>query len=936
MIVGRERQVQELAALAAAITSGARVAWLVGPEGVGKSTLARAASALAGLPVHRLDVYPEDRDRPLSGVDDLAHALGIELGDEPASSLLDGLAAAGPSCLVIEDAQWMDEASQVTLWRVIRRLRRLPVFLIVTSADEPGPLFDGLNLLLRSPEAGRILPIGPFSEAEAAEYLRRELGMPTTGDTLARVLAATEGYPAMLSSLVDQVRLSGRSTDLLSVLRRLATTTHRSGLVRQHVAAAWKTASPADRAALLALAQAGDLDGPRLAQVLHLRGLPDTGIGRILATGLVVRSGPQSLRLRHHCAAEVLDRAPWTEATASHAALAQVLTGLDALQHRVATADPDTTPGLLAELYDRLAEAYAHRDVGLAFRLARYAARLDPAALIEVVLVPLRAGRPGMLGDIAHELTALQPGVARAAVDILMNIDRLGPAVAAEQLNRIDTARIEDSRELVLLAHTAVYITLQGVLSGRPGVGERFHPLIETLHGRSGYVRPNALLAAPELLLTAHGVEALIVHAFNHELTPRERIARLRDLGDEMAGDPRLEPVMPLVGCLIGGLQYLTGDLGAARASLEEVGLPDLAALRIQARLTLASVAFHDGDWGRARTLADQELAVSLDALQPTLWQQVFALAALVPAGRGEEDVIEEYLGWQRTGSVRTVADAHRNIALAWSRVASSGTDAEVALLLDQVWQAGQVAFTGCFPTAVLRVGAHLAAGNRPAAEAARAALSTTDYEPEAARYILAHTDALLAADADDPRTPELFAAALDGLDAQCAAQPGGTLRLFSAVLAEDWAHACDAAGRPRPAELDDLLVATVDLLERNGADAWSGRLRGLVVGSSARSRRDARLAALTAREREVALLAAQGLTNKQIAALLFVTVRTAEYHVHNALTKLGMASRVDLRDAFGTTGRPDASGPTEPPRDAAAADQPGTSAIVNESLPTA
>ncbi|QIK73822.1 helix-turn-helix transcriptional regulator [Propioniciclava coleopterorum] len=158
-------------------------------------------------------------------------------------------------------------------------------------------------------------------------------------------------------------------------------------------------------------------------------------------------------------------------------------------------------------------------------------------------------------------------------------------------------------------------------------------------------------------------------------------------------------------------------------------------------------------------------------------------------------------------------------------------------------------------------------------------------------------------------------------------------MRLFSAVLAEDWARACDVAGLPRPGALDDLLVETFDLLERNGAAPWNARLRRLVGGSPEPSRQDALLAALTAREREVALLAAQGLTNKKIAARLFVTVRTAEYHVHNALTKLGMASRADLRDAFGTTGEPDPAGAPEPPQDAA---QPGTSAIVSESLPTA
>ncbi|NHB84577.1 helix-turn-helix transcriptional regulator [Tessaracoccus sp. HDW20] len=58
------------------------------------------------------------------------------------------------------------------------------------------------------------------------------------------------------------------------------------------------------------------------------------------------------------------------------------------------------------------------------------------------------------------------------------------------------------------------------------------------------------------------------------------------------------------------------------------------------------------------------------------------------------------------------------------------------------------------------------------------------------------------------------------------------------------------------------------------------------------------RMAKLTTREREVALLAAKGLSNREIATHLFVTVRTAEYHVHNALTKLGMTSRTQFQDA--------------------------------------
>ena len=63
-------------------------------------------------------------------------------------------------------------------------------------------------------------------------------------------------------------------------------------------------------------------------------------------------------------------------------------------------------------------------------------------------------------------------------------------------------------------------------------------------------------------------------------------------------------------------------------------------------------------------------------------------------------------------------------------------------------------------------------------------------------------------------------------------------------------------------------------------------------VEGTAKPKRDIETALLTAREREVAALVAQGLTNRQIAATLVITERTAETHVQNILNKLGFDSR--------------------------------------------
>jgi DNA-binding NarL/FixJ family response regulator len=92
-----------------------------------------------------------------------------------------------------------------------------------------------------------------------------------------------------------------------------------------------------------------------------------------------------------------------------------------------------------------------------------------------------------------------------------------------------------------------------------------------------------------------------------------------------------------------------------------------------------------------------------------------------------------------------------------------------------------------------------------------------------------------------------------------------------------------------------------LELAHRCGAAALAGRARTELIATGSRPRRIERtgLDALTASERRVAALAADGLTNKEIAQALFVTVRTVQVHLQHAYRKMGVESRQELTRAM-------------------------------------
>jgi DNA-binding CsgD family transcriptional regulator len=116
----------------------------------------------------------------------------------------------------------------------------------------------------------------------------------------------------------------------------------------------------------------------------------------------------------------------------------------------------------------------------------------------------------------------------------------------------------------------------------------------------------------------------------------------------------------------------------------------------------------------------------------------------------------------------------------------------------------------------------------------------------------------------------------------------------------EDAARLLAQSGRPDEAVV--LLVEALERHERAGAEAWAGRVRaqlralGVHPGRrGSRTRPTSGWGSLTATERAVSVLVAEGLTNGAVARQLYISPHTVNTHLRHVFAKLGVSNRVAL-----------------------------------------
>jgi DNA-binding CsgD family transcriptional regulator len=315
----------------------------------------------------------------------------------------------------------------------------------------------------------------------------------------------------------------------------------------------------------------------------------------------------------------------------------------------------------------------------------------------------------------------------------------------------------------------------------------------------------------------------------------------------------------------------------------------------IDALMLLCFDSFMAGQWDEAQLLVDEGLGLcEAHGYQLLAWPGRYG-KALIAAARGDYDgtraLSDEMTRWAAPRRVRSVQHySHHAKALA-------------ALGRGDFEEAYQSA-TAISPAGVLA--SHVPLALWISMDIAEAAIRT-DRHAEAAAHVTAIRAAGIAA--ISPRIALLVAGS-----AAIAASDDSAVGLFDEALAVpgadrwpfDFARVQLAYGerlrRARStAQARRYLTAALDAFERLGARPWATRAASeLRATGQAKARADEQESdSLTPQEREIAMLAAAGLSNKQIGQRLFLSHRTVGAHLYQIFPKLGITSRAALRDAL-------------------------------------
>jgi DNA-binding CsgD family transcriptional regulator len=865
--VGRDDELSELAErLHGTVNDGARVVAVVGGPGIGKTALLRALAGQHGGALWAL-ATPWETELP-GGV--LAQMLQDVVPDDPldaAAHLVDRLRGPDPALLIIDDADVADTESMQAISTLVRHQRELPVLVVCASTSMPQTLAD---------LAAEQLHLTGLSE-RAVAALAASRGHTLHPSIVGALTRHTEGNPRDVLALLDEVPDSvwSQPDAMLPAPSHVRTRTEDRLL----------DCTPESRSLIEGLAILGEdaslADAAALARLVD----PLPALDAATAAGLLIAATPYEPQLCDPSTRiAVIDLMGVQAVADAHRRAADIVADpVERLGHLVA-ATPTPDPSLADEV------AQLAHDRGVEGAWAQAATLFRDAARLTVD--PLR--RDERLTRSVDALVAAGDCVAAAAkvpaVESLRETPLRNAALAYLAILRGRAAEAE-----VRLARAWDIVNAERDPDTAALVAQRhvLHALIRCRGAELVTWADRALALADND--SPAGIESAAIRGLGLLAAgqPRRAAAAYEELSARVRHGAQAQRVT--MGR--GWVQFIRDDVDGARSNLESAvaaaGLGGSRRITLWALAWLARVHFAVGEWDRAMSAVEQGRALAATSGIAVTTPLLEWTAAQIAALRGD---------WPAATSALRAASAVTGdyemmvipTILARAQIAEAEADyakvRRIAEPLTRMANGTSLQEPGYWPWPDLLANALVLDGQL---EAADAFLRPHEQRAEARGHRSAQArlgyarGRLHGALGDIHAARRSFESSLELLS-------GLPLRYDTARVNFAFGQTLRRAGKRRQA---DAVISTArELYVSLGAQTYVARCdRELKAGGLHQIRGSSDDVELTPQEEAISTLVAQGLSNREVAAELYVSIKTVQYHLTRVYAKLGVRSRSEL-----------------------------------------
>ncbi|MEU9130632.1 AAA family ATPase [Kitasatospora sp. NPDC048540] len=915
LFVGRADELAVIGRCLETVRAGCPAVILVeGEAGIGKTALIRrglSGAALDGFSVLRAFCDDSERDYAFGVVSQLIQRLGplqddfpllgmpISSGAAPLPvgaqllALVGRLQERGPVALVIDDLQWADQRSLQALGFVIRRLEFDSVLVVLTARNRPWSLGASTEVVpdesleeayrwVGSARAGFRVQLTGLDTANVRHWLDATVEHQLDDRLAQRLREHTEGHPLFTETVLTELKDLDDGRNALPVPKSLG-----QG-VRQQLDAL----PPPSRRLVEAIAVLGGRQPIALAAALAACENPAADLEPALHVRLV-RWWPDEVvahvSINHELQRQtILQATDPVERCRLHAAAADLVDREAAWGHRVAAVSgPDQV--LARQLEEEAERRLPLGDTERAARMLRWASDIS-ATRSEHERLLLSAASWLIWHGKLTSVTPLLESV-RACADSPLRDLTLGAyaavlgerAQAVTQLGRAfdDAARVRGQEWIAAMA---------GFWLGNVYVYEGKGDEMAEVSRR--------VLRLPDIPPVLAGyAKVWLSFGIGFKAGARAALEEIRFLAG-LPDTPKItDPANAVVVMYRGCYASFAGDLAAGAGDLKMVlklARSEYPFVAEWASADLASVQFTLGEWDDAVINCHNAMNFLEAERKVRALSFIHSIAAWVPSMRGEWATALDHItvaehGLPDSGPRYRVQTAVSRALLGQAQANYPAMLEALQPILDMPPDSGPALYKSWWLP--LYAEALLANGHLPEAHEALSELQRLVHEIPYLHVVCARLTGQLAENDGRPeRAADHYQQALE------QPVPPDDAPLHRALLEQATGRLLARTGRP--AASSELLERAASRLTELRAAPFLERCRQDIAkaGVATTNGRREEPSGLTGRERDIAHLARQGMTNREIASELFISVKTVEYHLGHVYQKLSVSSRRQLR----------------------------------------